>query len=329
MKPLNLFYSEPDPDRWVPFDRYPRRIIRRIVRGKSRPGGVMMIALSLMKGLDKLGVGYRFNDYKYIKNHPDEIACIIGKPQVLYNKKWKNPVILGAGIFSHPVDCPDLFKKYAQVKRVLVPGPWIRDMFIPYYGEQNVIAWPAGIDTNEWSPEIKKQPVTDFLIYDKVRWDHDKYQEELINPVIDILTKHSLSYTIIRYGNYTHHELLTKLSTAKAVIFLCEHETQGQAYQQILSTGTPILAWDRGGNWQDPAYYPHKVSYQPVSSVPYWDDRCGTKFTNTGDFELKLNEFINNLNKFKPRDYVLENFTLEISARKYIEIHQQVERELI
>ena len=33
MKPLNLFYEVPDPDRWLPFDRFARRIVRRLVLG--------------------------------------------------------------------------------------------------------------------------------------------------------------------------------------------------------------------------------------------------------------------------------------------------------
>ena len=64
---LNIFYEEPDPDRWIKFDRYPRKLIRRVIRGKDRPGGVMMVALGLMAGLDKLNVPYRFNDFSYIK----------------------------------------------------------------------------------------------------------------------------------------------------------------------------------------------------------------------------------------------------------------------
>ncbi|MDB5086970.1 MAG: glycosyltransferase, partial [Mucilaginibacter sp.] len=129
-----------------------------------------MIVISLLKGLDKLGIPYRYNDYRYIRKHRDEIACIIGMPQILFTKNWQNPVILGAGIFSHPLECPDLFTRYPTVKRILVPGKWMREMFEPYYHEK-VIAWPAGIDTERWSPEIKKKPEIDFLIYDKLLWE--------------------------------------------------------------------------------------------------------------------------------------------------------------
>lgn len=325
---LNLFYEEPDPDRWLPLDRYPRRLVRRIVRGKPRPGGVMTIALNLMRGLDKIGVAYRFNDYRYIKKHPEEIACIIGKPHVLFERKWENPVILGAGVYSHPVDCPDLFERYPNVKRFLVPGDWMRRMCEPFYG-QRVVAWPVGIDTGRWKPLPAAEKKFDFLIYDKIRWEYDRMRQQLIEPIVTALDKANFNCQFIRYGSYGHPELAEKLANSKAVIFLCEHETQGLACQQILASGIPVLAWDRGGYWQDPDYYPHRVKFGPVSSVPYWDDRCGIKFTSAADFPGKLESFWNRYNEFKPRDYILENLTLERCAEKYVEIHQTVQRQLI
>lgn len=325
-KPINIFYAEPDPDRWFKYDRYPRRIIRRLVRGKQKPGGVMMVALNLMKGLDRIGIPYRFNDYNYIKKHPEEIACIIGKPHLLFEKKWANPIIFGAGIFSHPIECPDIFERYPNLKRLLVPGEWMQQMFEPYYGDK-VLSWPTGIDTDKWQTSEGHKPF-DFLIYDKIRWEHDKYLAELIDQVIQTLNDKGITYHQIKYGQYKPDELKNKLSQSKAAIFLCEHETQGLAYQQILSTNTPILAWDRGGYWRDPYYYPAKVKYKPVSSVPYWDQRCGMKFTDADEFENKLDSFIKNLDNFKPRDYILENLTLEICAQKYVDIYLKVKNEL-
>jgi len=45
MSSLNIFYEEPDPDRWFLYDRYPRKVIRRIFRGKQRPGGQTRVFL--------------------------------------------------------------------------------------------------------------------------------------------------------------------------------------------------------------------------------------------------------------------------------------------
>ncbi|MBB3057103.1 glycosyltransferase [Mucilaginibacter gotjawali] len=325
-KPINIFYSEPDPDRWFKYDRYPRKLIRRLVRGKQKPGGVATIAINLLKGFDRIGFPYRFNDYGYIRKHPGEIACIIGKPHLVFEKKWKNPIILGAGIYSHPIECADLFEQYPNVKRVLVPGEWMCDMFMPAYGNK-VLGWPVGIDTEQWKP-YDSVKTFDFLIYYKIRWQHEQMEEELVAPVTKVLDEQKVSYHFIKYGQYTHDELTEKLKVSKAVIFLCEHETQGLAYQQILATNTPILAWDRGGFWQDPHYYPDRVKYQPVSSVPYWDERCGVKFTDANDFKPKLAVFLRKINDFKPRDYILENLTLEKCAEKYLAICREVEAEL-
>lgn len=324
MSTINIFYSEPDPDRWFPYDRYLRSIVRRFARGKPKIGGQQMVAINLMKGLDKLGVSYRYNDYKYLRNHPKELACVIGKPHLIFEKKIKNPILFGASVYSHPIDCPDLFEHYPNVKKILVPGEWMRSMCEPYYSDK-VIAWPVGIDTESWCPTIGEKPI-DFLIYDKIRWKHDEFEVSLINPMIQTLKKSNCSFDYIRYGQYKPEDLHSKVQIAKAVIFLCEHETQGLAYQQILATDTPILAWDRGGFWEDPFYFPHKVKYEPVSSVPYWDDRCGLKFKEIEDFDTQLKVFLSKFkkSKFNPRKYVLENLTLEKCAQMYIEIVQSV-----
>ncbi|RYE51803.1 MAG: glycosyltransferase family 1 protein [Sphingobacteriales bacterium] len=127
------------------------------------------------------------------------------------------------------------------------------------------------------------------------------------------------------YGQYDHKTLLDKVSRCKAVIFLCEHETQGLAYQQILSTGTPIIAWDRQTHWVDPAYFPEKVKFQPVSSVPYWDERCGMKFNKIENFKSTLEDFMAKVHEFAPRDYILEHLTLEKCAKDYVKIYRDVE----
>ncbi len=324
-KTLNIFFEEPKNDRWFPYDRYPREIIRRIVRGKARPGGVMMVALELMRGLDKIGVPYRFNDYRYIKAHPDELACVIGKPQLIFEKKIpKNPILFGAGVYSHPIDCLDLFEKYPNVKKFLVPGEWMRKMCVPYYGEK-VAAWPVGIDTDKWIPSNEKKTI-DVLVYNKIRWKHDHYNEILLQPIIDYLEKNKLSFSIIKYGSYKQEDFLESLKISKSMIFLCEHETQGLAYQQVLACDIPIFAWDRGGYWQDPTYYPERVKYEPVSSVPYWEEGCGIKFRDFDEFEHKFKVFFKQVesNGFSPRKYIMENLTLEKCAEKYLEIVKSV-----
>jgi glycosyltransferase involved in cell wall biosynthesis len=336
---LHLFYEEPDPDRWLPFDRYPRRVIRRLARGKPRAGGQQRVFLNLCAGLDKLGIKYRINDYGYAQKHPNELVCIIGKPHLLDKIPWRNPICFGAAVYSHPMDDPTLLTRL-PIKKVLVPGEWMRRMCGPYWRDK-VVAWPVGIDTEKWRPrdvdekrkaETLKTEIrtTDFLIYDKVRWEHDRFEGELIQPIRDELKRRNLDFREIRYGFYEEEDFCRLLQECRAMIFLCEHETQGIAYQQALSSGVPLLAWDRGGFWRDPEYYPHRVKFQPVSSVPYWDERCGVKFENIQQFQRRLDVFQAKLQagSLKPRDYILENLTLEECARQYLGIIAAVQTEL-
>jgi hypothetical protein len=313
---LNLFYEEPEVDRWLPLDRHPRRLIRRIIRGRRRVGGQTRVFLNLCAGLDRLGIPYGVNEYRYIARHPNELACIIGKPHVLNKIRWRNPIMFGAAVSSHPLTDPNLLTRL-PVRKVLVPGEWMRKMCEPYYGDA-VVAWPVGINTETWTRDTDTQKTFDFLLYDKVRWEHENYELRLIEPIRRELRHRGFAYSELRYGYYQEETFRENLRRSRAMIFLCEHETQGIAYQQALACGVPILAWDRGGYWQDPEFYPDRVKFGPVTSVPYWDERCGITFSNVSEFPERLSEFWTELASYSPRDYILQNLTLEICAQKYL-----------
>ena len=210
------------------------------------------------------------------ERHPDEPVGIVGKPFVLDKLAWKNPIVFGASIFSHPVDDPNLMTRL-PVRKMLVPGEWVRQMCAPYYGDA-VAVWPVGIDTDLWCPQPEVHKDVDVLVYDKIRWNKTELAATITDVAMSALERRGLKVHVIRYGHYEEEDFHRVLSRTRAMLFLCEHETQGIAYQQALSSGVPIYAWDRGGVWADPAYYPDKVSFAPVTSVPYWDDRCGLRF---------------------------------------------------
>ncbi len=317
---LNLFYEEPDDDRWLPFDRYPRRVVRRIVRGSPRIGGQRRMFLNLRAGLDRIGVGYRVNDYAHARRNPRELACILGKPFVLEKVAWRNPILFGPATFDHPILDPGLLQR-CPVRRVLVPGPWMKEMWRPYWDEP-VAAWPVGIDTDAWQPGSVACKRIDVLLYDKVMWGRDRGERELIERIRHALRAAGRSVREIRYGFYREEEFRSALAECRVMIFLCEHETQGIAYQQALASGVPILAWNPGGAWRDPAFYPHRVTFEPVSSIPYWDERCGAAFAAVAEFATAWSHFWDEFQRgaYNPRAYVMENLTLEKCAADYVAI---------
>ncbi len=109
------------------------------------------------------------------------------------------------------------------------------------------------------------------------------------------------------------------------MVYLSHHETQGLAAQQILSSGIPILAWDHGGLWKDPTYAPHRVRFAPVTSVPYWDERCGVKFRGGADLLPAFDEFWFGVEAgiYTPREMIVESLTLEQRARSYLDLVDQ------
>jgi hypothetical protein len=309
---LNLFFAmQPHGDRWVKYDHYPREFIRRLIRGKPKVFGLERTFLNLCAGLDKIGVQYRVNDYKYIKKHPEELACIIGTPYLL-NREWKNPVIFGPAGHSHPSDAPDLFSRF-DIQKVLVYGPWMKEMCEPFWNGK-VAMWPVGIDTDLWSPADSPKEY-DFIVYDKIMWDYERQKAEFLTPILSELERCGLKTAYLRYGSYDESAYLELLRRSKAMLFLCEHETQGIAYQQALSCNVPVLAWEQG-MWLDPKYYP-RIKHH-ASSVPYWDERCGVKFKDLSEFEAALNLFLDQRDTFLPRRFVTENLTLGERAKSYL-----------
>jgi glycosyltransferase involved in cell wall biosynthesis len=316
---LNIFYEEPDSDRWVMFDRYPRRLVRRLWRGRARPGGQKRIFLNLCAGLDRIGVRYRVNDYQHARRNPRQLACIIGKPNVLDNMEWQNPILFGTAVFSHPSEDPQLFERL-PVKRVLLPGPWMKEMWRAHW-DAAVAVWPVGIDTDRWRGADKARKIFDVLLYDKVRWERTYYESHLIEPIRRKLRDASRTFREIRYGFYDEEQFQSALAECRTMIFLCEHETQGIAYQQALASDVPILAWDRGGYWRDPHLYPHRVQFAPVTSVPYWDERCGRTFASMAEFDGGWTQFWDacQSGRYGPRAFILDNLTLEQCARHYVQ----------
>ena len=283
----------------------------------------MRVFLNLRAGLDRIGIPYRVNDFHHAREHPDELACVVGKPFLLDRWAWNNPILFGAAVYSHPLDAPDLLQRL-DIRQILVPGSWMEAMCKPYWGDK-VSSWPVGIDTEAWKPLPKNSKKVDVLIYDKIRWDRERFLETLIGPIESLLRREGRSFETIRYGYYKEEEFRVALARCRSMVFLCEHETQGIAYQQALSAGVPLIAWDRKGPWRDPAYYPSKVNFGPVTSVPYWDDRCGSKFSDAEGFVACWGSFWDGVRRdlFDPRQYVLDNLTLEACAEKYLGFARQ------
>src|SRR6185437_1398784 len=95
-----IFYVEPDADRWLPGDRYPRRVLRRLIRGEQMTGYRRLLA-SLKRGLDSVGVGCRVNAFSALDRRPGQPVGLLGKQYALEKWRWANPLVCGPAMLDH------------------------------------------------------------------------------------------------------------------------------------------------------------------------------------------------------------------------------------
>ena len=318
------FIKPPEKDRWIKGDKYLRSFIRRLLRGKPRPGGVEKVFINLCRGLDQLGIDYRVNVPFAQLKPKDKVAILGAGKHCLDGYNQPNKIVAGIGLMTHPSEWPELFDEYPVVK-YLQHSEWANAIYKPYYGDRCEI-WPVGIETEKWTPDKNIKKEFDFLIYNKINWHFEEMNRGLLQPIKELLKTKNLKFTELRYGNYHSEEYRQILLKSKAMIFLSEHESQGIAYQEALSSGVPILAWDQG-KLVDKNYKIWGDEHKSTSSVPYFDQRCGMKFKNLGEFESIVDYFILKVNlfEFAPRDYILENLTLEKSTKIFLDIVNSVD----
>lgn len=301
-------------------------LLKKIIRRK-KISGVEKVFINLCKGLDQLKVAYDINlPFKKIK--PAEPVVVLGNGKYALNGyKQTNPVIAGIALVTHPAQWPGLCEEY-PVAKYLQHSAWTRNIYIPWYGADKCELWPAGIDTEKWSPAGTSNKKFDLLVYNKIMWNKQQIDNELRLPILKKIEQLALSYREISYGQYEETAYHNLLSQCKGMVFLCEHESQGFAICEALSMNVPVLAWDQG-LWLDPNRFTWgELNPVPASSVPFFNDKCGIRFKKFEDFEKQINIFWDGIKNdiYSPRDYILENLTLKKSAQRMLQIIGSVYR---
>jgi glycosyltransferase involved in cell wall biosynthesis len=296
------------------FARYAYRTLRR----KQVRTGFYTAFVALRAALERYGCDVRVNDFAMAVARPDYPIGISGYPSVIDAVMLPNPVIFGPGDFG-TAKASVAVAAQPRMKLLIQPSDWFRDYYRPYCGDK-VVTWFAGIDTERWTDASGDRKRVDVLIYDKIRWHRDAKVPAVLNRLTAHLDKLGLSYLVLRYGYHHQGQFAAALKTARSMAFICEHETQGLAYQEALAANVPVFAWDEG-EFVDPQLNGDAVPGLAVSSVPYFDHRCGTRFV-LRHLERQFDEFWGQRESFRPREYVLENLSMRVSAEAYLRLYE-------
>lgn len=318
-----LFFEDYDTDRYLPGDRHAIRAARRLLRaarGGQQQTGFGVAYEGLVHALELAGCRVVENDFALARANPDYPVGIAGYTHILDGWPLPNPAVLGPGLFDHPGLRPDLMTDL-RFRRYIVPCEWMRELFAKSYGEACGL-WFAGIDTDAWAAAPKERKDVDFIVYEKPLWDQDGTTRGLITPVKEELARRGLTFEVLRYKHYDHPSYRALLGRARGMVFFCEHETQGLAYQEALASGVPILAWDQG-RWLDPVRLRFGGADVPASSVPYFEDGVtGERFRSVDDFPGKLDVFLERRERYTPRAWVQEHLSVAASARAYLRLYE-------
>lgn len=274
--------------------------------------GPGVVVRNLTQGLAKL------NAHVVQANEQADVCVCLHNP-LLFKEVWDEIDIVGPNSFVIP--SPNTTEAFTDF---LVPSQWVKDTYSNYacMKDKAIHIWPVGVDTDDWLPSnvpIDQRPI-DCLIYYK------NADPRLAEDVKELCTRHELSTGILRYGAYQEEDLKNAMNIAKFCMLVTRTESQGMAYMQMLSSDMPCFVFEKP-EWDDQA----PIGVCAATSVPYFDERCGEKVLQTASLEEKHIAFSRFLEKLKngdynPREYIMENHTIEMSAKNFLDILRSVKR---
>lgn len=176
----------------------------------------------------------------------------------------------------------------------------------------NVVTLPFGVETDKFINVNKISERNYVFVYFKQR------NRTELEKLINFLNSKNIAFRLFDYGkHYREEEYLNYLQTSKYGIWLGRHESQGFALQEALSCDVPLLVWDVRFMSQE---FGSNYANIEATAIPYWDKRCGESFYDFDDLHVKFDLFLSKLHTYKPREFVLENLSIEACEKKWIDL---------
>lgn len=264
----------------------------------------MLIFLNTKYNIDyKFGTKEEINDYDIIFSPSYPINT-----ETYKNKKF----IFGPHFSVFPTEKFLLINNTSNNSIYIHPSEWAAQIWRNMGAEKYmpILYQPFSVDTNKFQPiNIIKEKV---MIYYKGRDPNE------LAYVENFLKSKNIKYEIFDYiKRYNEEDYLNCLQHCKYGIILGRHESQGFAIEEALSCNVPLLVWETKYMSQEYGYnYPDI----PCTTIPYWDETCGEYFYEANELENKYNVFINNLEHYEPRKYILNNLSTEKCAEHFLQL---------
>lgn len=275
---------------------------------------------NLVVSLRQGGHEVRVNDFSLVRRSPDRPIGIAGHKSVWDRVTLPNPALFGPG-WVPPPDIAEERMDAANIQIATHPSDWPIRLYPPVLA-QRMAPMFVGIDTVDWPSLRDRTKTVDCLIYNKIRWSHAEREADTMQPLRDMLDRRGLVWRELFYGRHDLTDYRRALAESRALVFCTEHETQGLAYQEAMSSDVPVFAWDEG-LLIDPPTRRFAPPDLVVSAVPYFDERCGERWT-AATMEDAFETFWTGLDRYRPRSFVQETLALEHGARRFLDLFSRI-----
>ena len=312
---------------------------------ESTNWGPGKVVSNLKRGLEELGVEYKSN----LKCDFNIILQGGAAPQRSFDQKLEaKNTLVGPCVEVFLGDNKAVYNKYNYY---VAASSWHKKLYQKRNSKlsknKKVFEWPCGIDTEFYKPFEKADKYNDYILYDKNSLSN---YHHWLREFADGLSQ-KMCYALGN-TNYENAGLKAYCDASKYCISANASETQGFGIMEIMSMDLPIFVLDRNYHW----CYGTIGSKIQATSCPYFSEQVGVllhmkdyvfNFQKTfkkmkppsndivdytkcdKEFRVdfikeKFQYFLDNLNSYSPRDYILENHTLKKGAQKLIDIFEKL-----
>jgi hypothetical protein len=270
--------------------------------------GPLKVLINLKASLEECNVPYSLNEDKYQYN----FLVHYGKEGHLKHEKLEhNSCVIGPQIWPFDTYGEFLKDNPQYYKKLIVPGKSAYLSFLDQgYLEDKVAIWPVGIkDIN-----VDRKNIGRFLVYCKQRPTED------LDSVVSFLEEKNYEYDILSYGSYSQDRFYQCLEKCSRAIIVGRPETQGIAYQEMMSSDMPLLIWDNA-EWYDSGI-PEKFQKNPSpTSAHYFSEECGEKFYSEEELPEIFDKFMDT--NYCPKKYIQRELSYKVTVEKLLNLFEK------
>lgn len=198
------------------------------------------------------------------------------------------------------------------------PSDWVVNLWRnnPNCNNINIKPFAFGVETEKFCEKLPIENRSQVFVYFKRR------KPEELNAILNLLRSKNIEFKIFNYvSRYSEEEYITYLQNSKYGIWLDAHESQGFALEEALSCNVPLLVWNVASmNQEEGANY---IDI-PATTIGYWDNRCGEYFYNQSELEETFCRFLSKIETYTPREYVLENLSVDVCEQKLLDTIENI-----